>query len=117
MKIRTIWAMCAAALLIGVVSGCENKLTRQNFEMIQLGSSTKLEVTNTLGDKGLVRQDADQFEWEDEDRDLTVLIDFDETGHVTRKQWIDPDSWDDTQPDPEGHKVYEKDSASTYRKG
>ncbi len=119
MKTRTMWAMFAAVLFVGAISGCESKLTRQNFDMIQLGSSTKLEVKNTLGENHLIRQDSEQFEWEDEDRSLTVLIDFDERGHVSRKQWIDAESnvWDDTKPDPEGRKVLDEDSASTYKKG
>lgn len=119
MRLRSMLAMFAAVLFVGVLSGCENKLTRQNFEMIQLGSSTKLEVKNTLGENKLVRENSEQFEWEDEDQSLTVLIDFDERGHVSRKQWIDADSnvWDDTKPDPEGHKVLDEDSAATYKKG
>lgn len=112
--------ICAAVMVPALViflAGCETKLTRQNYNMIMVGKSTRLEVENTLGDKHRIDRGA-RLEYEDMDRHLTVYVDFDEQSIVRRKQWVDAASgeWHDTKPDPEGRKLSERGSTGTIKK-
>jgi len=112
-------------VVIGFVSfssGCaENKLTRQNFDTIVEGSSNKDEVQHTLGDKFMTRS-ANEWEYEDEDRNLSVVIHFDGAGKVQAKEWRDATTgtWDGQRPGidphPPGRKVSESDSTKTIKK-
>lgn len=83
------------ALLAG--TGCEN-LTRSRFEMVSVNVSTREDVRHTLGPPSYVMDGRWQFERPE--RHINVLIDFDERGVVTRKQWIDANTgeWADSKP-------------------
>lgn len=112
---RISWTLLATAVVIGVGGCAENKLTRHNFALIHEGKSTKLEVEKTLGEEHLIRRGS-QWEYDDMDRHLTVYVDFNDRGVVTRKQWVDARTgeWDDTKPEPEGEKVSEETSTLTH---
>ncbi|MFQ5430841.1 MAG: hypothetical protein ACE5E1_11080 [Phycisphaerae bacterium] len=100
------------------LAGCaENKLTRENYDLIMQGKSTQLEVEKTLGDDHLIRRGR-EWEYDDRDRHLTVYINFDERGLVSRKQWVDAstDEWDDTQKGPEGEKIHEETRSLSHDK-
>ncbi len=95
---RTI--LCGALWMIGALGGCaENKMTRQNWDMIKEGTSTKDEVRLTLGDKYTAL--GNQWEYEDEDKHLHATIHFDEKGVVARKEWMDAKSGEWTGAAPQ----------------
>lgn len=85
----------AMALLL---TGCQDKLTHENFGQIRQNVSTRPIVTGLIGepDDRLVNR----WSYERPDKHLFVFIDFDEDGYVSRKQWIDAMSaeWEDTKP-------------------
>jgi hypothetical protein len=82
---------CCLIMLVvyaGVAAaGCaENKMTRQRFDMIKEGMSTQDEVRQTLGDKYTAL--GNQWEYEDERKDVHATIHFDPKGVVTKKEWM-----------------------------
>ena len=83
--VRLFSSCCLVGL---VVAGCaENKMTRQRFDMLREGVSTQDEVRNTLGDK--YTQMGNQWEFEDEHKNVHATVHFDARGVVTRKEWMD----------------------------
>src|SRR6185503_15838776 len=98
MSYRT--GLIALALLgLGLSSGCaENKMTRKNFDMIAEGSADRTEVEYTLG-KGY-KDRGNEWEYWDEEKNLTAHIYFDQDGKVTRKEWMDGNTgeWDGAAP-------------------
>lgn len=91
-----------AGLLVGaaaVLSGCAapDRLNRANFTQIQQNASTQTDVESLIGkpDSKL----ADMWIYQRPDDHLTVMIDFDAQGRVTRKQWVDgiDGAWDDSK--------------------
>ena len=89
-------AVATVAILLAL-AGCQDKLAHERFSQIQVHGSTRGEVTALIGepDDDL----GDQWLYQRPDKHLTVLVDFDERGLVSRKQWIDADAelWEDTE--------------------
>jgi hypothetical protein len=118
---RMFLFVIAAAGFVSFSSGCENKLTHQNFDTIVEGSSNKDEVRHTLGDKYITRSDR-EWEYEDEDRSISAVIHFDDTGKVQAKEWRDgtTGTWEGQHPgidpNPPGRKVSESNSTTTIKK-
>ena len=85
----------AMALLL---TGCQDKLTHENFGQIRQNVSTRPIVTGLIGEPD--DRLANRWSYERPDKHLFVFIDFDEDGYVSRKQWIDAMSaeWEDTKP-------------------
>lgn len=87
-------------------AGCQapaDRLNHGNFALIQPGFSTQARVQELLGNPDS-RWD-ELWLYQRPDRHLVVQVDFDETGRVARKQWIDAlgDTWDDSaEPPAEG---------------
>ena len=110
--------MSVAALLgfvLVVFVGC-SKVTRQHYDMLKVGASTKLEVENTLGKTYTARGD-DQWEYEEEERDLEVMIHFAQAGKVCKKEWIDPNEWHTDPAEPsEGRKFHDESNTATIHK-
>lgn len=109
-------------LLAGIgfllTTGCASKVTRMNYDTIKVGASTKLEVENTLGKTYTARGD-NEWQYEEEDRHLDVVIHFDEAGKVCKKEWIDARTgeWSTDPEEPsEGRKVLDKTSNTTIKK-
>ena len=86
--------------LTGVVlAGCaENKMTRQRFDMIKEGVSSQDEVRQTLGEP--YARVGNQWDFEDEHKNLHATVHFDGRGVVTRKEWMDGKSgeWSGAAP-------------------
>ncbi len=74
---------CAAAL---ICAGCAKELTREHFDLIEVNATADV-VEELIGEPDQKRN----RQWVYEDDALTVLIDFDDDGFVTRKQWHDED--------------------------
>ncbi|HUN81257.1 MAG TPA: hypothetical protein VMV81_07070 [Phycisphaerae bacterium] len=75
-------------VLAGGLAGCaENKMTRQRFDMIKEGTSNQDEVRQTLGDPHAKM--GNQWEYEDEHKNLHATVHFDDRGVVMRKEWMD----------------------------
>jgi hypothetical protein len=109
-------------IVVPVLVGCaENKLTKNNFDMIKEGVSTKLEVENTLGKPTADR--GDNWQYENEDEHLMVFIHWNSAGKVERKEWVSAKGegvWEGSAPGikdrPEGRPVSEQKSNTTIKK-
>ncbi|MBN2563228.1 MAG: hypothetical protein JXQ75_20085 [Phycisphaerae bacterium] len=113
--------MCLVGVLgavLFVAVGCaENLVTRQHYDMIVVGKSTKLEVEKTLGDKYTARGD-DEWEYDEEDRHLAVYVYFDAGGKVEKKEWVDSKTgeWHCDPPDPtHGRKISDEAGTTTIK--
>ena len=85
-----------------VLSGCSSpdRLVRANYTQIQQNSSTQADVQTLIGKPN--SKLADMWIYQRPDEHLTVMIDFDAGGRVTRKQWVDgvDGAWDDSEVAP-----------------
>ncbi len=100
LRTRTYWIQASLALVLtAVLTGCQDKLTHENFSQIRVDVSTQPIVEGLIGQP--TDMFADRWFYERPKKHLTVLIDFNDSGYVSRKQWIDAmtATWDDTQPD------------------
>lgn len=114
MKLRFAGLTLVAALSAATVGCAENKLTRQNYDLIREGSSTKEEVRAAMGDKYLEQRTDKVWEYDDEGRHLSVWFEFDDQGTVTRKQWYSGDGLEhDSKDMPEGEVAEEREGATT----
>ncbi|MFH1418915.1 MAG: hypothetical protein ABII12_11610 [Planctomycetota bacterium] len=118
---KTCLTVLTAVLMLTLVGCAENKLTRQNYDLVKEGMSTKLEVEATLGEKYADR--GESWEYENEDEFLTVYIYWDKSDKVAKKEWISgkDETWEGTAPgideEPEGEKRYDGSSTTTLKKG
>ncbi len=119
---KTCLTLLTAALILTLVGCAENKLTRQNYDLVKEGMSTKLEVEATLGKPYADR--GESWEYENEDEFLTVFIHWAKNGKVMKKEWISAKgegTWEGTAPgikeEPEGKKTYDGSSNTTLKKG
>ena len=94
----SLFVLAAVALC-----GCD-QLTRSHYEMIIVNQSTTLDVEKTLGEADYKLPD--QWHYERVDDHRNVIIDFNDDGVVTRKQWVEEGEWDDTQK-PDDDDTYE----------
>ena len=87
---------------ISVLSGCStpDRLVKANYTQIQQNTSTQADVEALIGKPN--SKLADMWIYQRPDDHLTVMIDFDANGRVTRKQWVDgiQGAWDDTKNTP-----------------
>ena len=94
--------LSVAVIFVAVfmLSGCRDKLVHERFSQIRQNHSTQSEVIELIGDPD--DRLGDQWIYQRPDEHLIVLIDFDESGSVSRKQWIDANEavWEDTDPSP-----------------
>ncbi len=77
--------LLSALILITLLAGCENKLTRSRWDMIKPGVDDKQTVKATLGKPQ--EKPFDDLWWYYKD-DITVKIYFDKNGTVKAKKWI-----------------------------
>lgn len=120
--VRRVIGLCIAASVTATLGGCaKNMLTRDHYNLIKDGVSTKLEVRQTMGDK--YAEYGDQWRYEDEDRFLTVVFYFDSNDRVLRKEWIDAETgeWDGAapgiNPNPEGRQMSSEGRSSAVKEG
>ncbi len=98
LRTRTCWIQVSLAVIITVLlTGCQDKLTHENFSRIRVDVSTQPIVEGLIGEP--TDAFAERWFYERPKKHLTVLIDFNESGYVSRKQWIDAmaATWDDSQ--------------------
>jgi len=95
MKRNTILITCCL-LFCGLVSCASDKLTHERFSMIRERVSTRTDVEMALGEP--TGNLGSQWLYARPSKHLTVLIDYDESGKVARKQWIDAMApvWEDS---------------------
>lgn len=74
-----------------MVAGCAEKLTYERFSTITPQRSTEAQVVDVLGEPD--DRAANQWIYSRFDRDLTVIVTFDDEGVVRQKQWMDPERW------------------------
>lgn len=97
--VRLGLAQVGLAVVVAVLlTGCQDKLTHENFTQIRRNVSTRPIVTGLIGEPD--DRVGGRWSYERPDKHLFVFIDFDEGGYVSRKQWIDAMSpqWEDTKP-------------------
>jgi|CXWL01.1.fsa_nt_gi hypothetical protein len=99
MKRMNFFHVAVAASVLAVLSGCASpdRLVKANYTQIQQNSSTQADVETLIGKPS--SKLADMWIYQRPDDHLTVMIDFDAQGRVTRKQWVDgiDGAWDDTR--------------------
>jgi len=93
-----ILGMGTAVSVLGA-AGCAapDRLAQANYDRIQQHASSHAEVAELIGEPD--NKLGDMWLYERPDKHLTVMIDFDKSGRVERKQWIDGlgESWHDTK--------------------
>lgn len=87
----TVGSICLFSVL---AVGCRDLLVYENFNQIRQESSRQAEVERLIGKPTMTLGS----EWMYEREELTVLVSFDESGTVARKQWIDHSTgmWEDS---------------------
>jgi hypothetical protein len=95
---RQVMMILAGAFLVGMISGCEEKLTFERWETIHAGQ-TPVAVEECLGEPW--QKAFDQWTYQDHDRHITAHIYWNEDGtKVICKQWYDPEQgWHGQNPD------------------
>jgi hypothetical protein len=85
-----------SVLTCALPTGCatNDRLVYANFEAVRPHASNKEEVTQLLGEPE--RNLGERWIYERPDKHLHAIIDFDGSGKVERKQWIDAMSTDKT---------------------
>jgi hypothetical protein len=113
--------MSLLAVVLFAALGCsESLVTRQHYDMIMEGTSTKIEVEKTLGDT-YVKRGSNEWEYDEEGRHLTVYVYFDKKGVVKWKEWIDgrTGEWDGAAPgideEPEGETASDESKTMTIK--
>jgi hypothetical protein len=119
MRLKTPLAVVLGAVTFVAIGCSENLVTRHHYDMIVKDKSTRLEVEKTLGDTYVDR--GDHWEYDEEDRHLSVVFYFNDKGLVTRKEWIDASTgeWDGAAPGinekPQGKKFSDDSSTTTIK--
>ena len=113
---RLRWFPVVTAVgLAAMLAGCQDLLVYQNFSQIHENASTQAEVARIIGEPD--QKLGNQWLYERPDKHLTALVDFDESGRVTRKQWIDAMSgvWEDSEPQPADRSSHQSISTESRR--
>jgi len=103
------WNRLAIAGLIGLTSGLgcasrEKQFRYDSFARIQPHVTSRAEVVELLGEPDH-RVGDDWWMYRRPEEHLHAIIEFDESGQVTRKQWIDPSGdqvWEDSAEKGQG---------------
>lgn len=98
MRIRRLSLLLTPAIAL-LAGGCQDLLVYENFTQIRQNASSQQEVARLLGEPD--SHCGNQWLYERPSKHLFAFVDFDESGRVTRKQWIDGagDFWVDSAPD------------------
>jgi hypothetical protein len=87
-------ALAITAMLVGCQTA--DKLVYDNYARIQPHLSTESDVAQIIGHPS--NKLGERWMYDRPDRHLHVFVDFDESGRVERKQWIDAagETWEDS---------------------
>lgn len=96
-----IWGkrLCGLVMLAALAfPGCSNRdsLTYENFTRVQKNAHTEADVNGILGEPSYRLNDI--WIYERPSDHLVVKVEFDESGRVQRKEWVDGKTgqWEDT---------------------
>lgn len=96
--------------MLAMLVGCQapDKLVHDRFARIQPHVSTQADVTAIIGEPDHTL--GDQWMYERPDIHLNAIVDFDASGRVSRKQWIDAlgEVWEDSADPTSGKPSYER---------
>ena len=115
---KRIGLFAGMVVVVMLTVGCASKLTRQNYDMIKVGTSTQMEVEQTFGKTHEAYGD-NAWEYENEDQHLSVLFHFGEGEKVVKKEWRDGKTGDRLVDPPEpshGRKFYDESGTTTIKK-
>ncbi len=109
--IRLIQAFGLTTLTCGVLwgSGCaKDRVTYDNYAMIRQNATSQSEVVDLFGEP--TQKLGNQWMYERPKEHRFVFIDFDDSGRVVRKQWIDAKdaAWEDSRGPADGASKSEK---------
>ncbi len=76
-----------APLVLALLVGCQSKITRGNFEVIQIDVDTRADVRTILGEP--TGNFGDEWMYDDLDRHVSAIIYFHADGRVAGKEWMD----------------------------
>ncbi len=100
---------------VAMLVGCQapDKLVYDNYTRIQTHLSTQADVTHSIGDPDHVL--GERWMYERPEKHLNVFVDFDESGRVVRKQWIDAldETWEDSAERSSTKPPYERTAIET----
>jgi hypothetical protein len=98
MRLRSLLPIAAVAGFGLILSGGCDRLTRSHFDMITTNVDAEMDVEKLLGPPNDKVQN--QWVYERPEKHLHVLLDFNDNGVVTRKQWVDgsAEEWSDSSP-------------------
>ncbi|MCK4342838.1 MAG: hypothetical protein KAY37_14065 [Phycisphaerae bacterium] len=86
MNLRTLRILVGLGALV-VLTGCQNKFTKDRFEMITVGVDAREDVRLMIGEP--TSDLHDQWFYDDLDHHYSCLIHFDEADRVCGKEWMD----------------------------
>jgi hypothetical protein len=87
MKTRSgVFGLTVVALIL--LTGCTQKLTYERWQTLT-HQSTKGEVETVLGTPNQLRQ-TDRWMYHDDDRQVTVNLEFTGRNQISYSRWIDP---------------------------
>jgi hypothetical protein len=95
------------------LTGCADKLTRENFDRIGIRSADRQEVNERIGKPTAAIENT--WMYERPDQEITVIIEFDENGKVNRKRWIPigGQAFEDSKTTPKDRSSRESDTIIT----
>lgn len=94
---KRIGAVLITSFVAFLLGGCsQDRLSFENFRHIQTQASTTVDVVRLIGEPD--DRLGNQWMFDRPAKHLHVFLDFDEGGHVTRKQWYDAinNIWEDS---------------------
>ena len=102
MKNSKAFAIVLGTLPAVVFIGCStpDRMVQANYSQIQQNVHTQADVEALIGPPS--NKLGDMWLYERPDQHVTVMIDFDKSGRVTRKQWVGglEGTWHDTKEVP-----------------
>ena len=94
--LRTLMTCAAFSTLLDIGCASKDRVTYDNYTKIRTTMHTAADVEAILGEPDSKLPDL--WIYQRPDAHLTVMVDFDEKGKVSRTQWIDAlgETWHDT---------------------
>lgn len=89
---RGRWLGLAAALVLMTATGCAEKFSRHNYDLVQVGVDEHYDVQKLLGHP--TNEVDEAWYYEHPKKDYSAMIHFGHDGKVSGKQWFDSPTGD-----------------------
>ena len=91
---RTVKPILVGLLGVFVLAGCNDKVTRDRYNIITQNVDAKMDVERILGEPDV--RTPEMWMYNREGRGITVKIEFDTNDTVVHKLWIDDRGYDES---------------------